>query len=131
MHWSPQRKHLERLEVEGKALPAGFLDRPLLAYGNRFLWDAFWELTTERPLGFGAEGRIPFSAIRIFADDHDLAGDVFEWFRRVMREMDSEYLGLRSPTAPSQMVSETPMTDLKGIRGLLRKHAKKAAPTAA
>ena len=126
MKWSPQRKHIDRLEKKGRPLPADYLDRPLLAYGARFLWDAFWELTTERPMGFGAEGRIPYTAIRLFAHDHSLAGDAAGWFRTVIREMDAEYLGIRAPTAASQIVNETPMNDVKGVRGLLRRHAKQS-----
>lgn len=125
LKWSPQRKHIERLEARGRPLPADYLDRPLLAYGNRFLWDAFWELTTERPMGFGAEGRIPYAAIRTYAGDNGLFGDAAAWFRTVIREMDAEYLGIRAPSAGSQILNETPLTDVKGVRGLLRRHAKK------
>lgn len=106
-------------------MPEGYLDRPKLAFGNLFLWDAFWELTTDRQLGFGAESRIPSSAIRDFAEDYELAGDDFQWFRLVIREMDAEYLGIRTPGGPNDIVNQTPMTDVKGLRGLFRKHAKK------
>lgn len=101
----------------------------MLAYGNRFLWDAFWELTTERPMGFGAEGRIPYAAIRDFARDHKLFGDAAAWFRTVMREMDAEYLGIRAPSAASQVLNETPLSDTKGVRGLLRRFAKPSSAT--
>ena len=77
-------------------------------------------------MGFGAEGRIPSASIRSFAVDHGLAApDDFAWFLAVIREMDSEYLGMRAPTASNEIVNQTAMTDLKGIRGLFRKHAKK------
>lgn len=75
-------------------------------------------------MGFGAEGRIPYTAIRLFARDHGLVGDAANWFRTVIREMDAEYLGIRAPTAASHIVNETPMNDVKGVRGLLRRHAK-------
>lgn len=77
-------------------------------------------------MGFGAEGRIPYTAIRLFAHDHGLAGDAAGWFRTVIREMDAEYLGIRAPTAASQIVNETPMNDVKGVRGLLLRHAKQS-----
>jgi hypothetical protein len=112
-------------------MPDGYLNQPVLAFGNSFLWDAFWELTTDRQLGFGAESRIPSSAIRAFAQDHDLAGDDFQWFRLVIREMDAEYLGIRAPVAPGEIVNQTAMTDVKGLRSLFRKHAKKPATSEA
>lgn len=75
-------------------------------------------------MGFGAEGRIPYTAIRLFSRDHGLVGDAANWFRTVIREMDAEYLGIRAPSAASPILNETPMKDLKGVRGLLRRHAK-------
>ncbi len=79
-------------------------------------------------MGFGAEGRIPYTAIRLFARDHGLVKDAAHWFRTVIREMDAEYLGIRAPTAASHLVNETPMNDVKGVRGLLRRHARKGGP---
>ncbi|MCC0809196.1 hypothetical protein FPV16_23865 [Methylobacterium sp. W2] len=111
------------MEREGRELPEGYLDRPLIDTGLQFFWHAFWELTTDRHLGFGAEGRIPSAAIHQFAQRHSIVEpDDFAWFLGVIRAMDSEYLGLR---APRELTNQTPMTDLAGIRGLLRRHAKK------
>lgn len=76
-------------------------------------------------MGFGAEGRIPYTSIRTYARDHGLVGDAANWFRTVIREMDAEYLGIRAPSAASPILNETPLSDLKGVRGLLRRHAKK------
>lgn len=89
-------------------------------------------MTTDRALGFGAEGRIPSRSIRQFAQDHGLADpDDYAWFLGVMREMDSEYLGMRVPR-PAGPVGETvSMTDAKGITALLRRLAKKPGPTTA
>lgn len=95
--------------------------------GLQFLWDAFWELTTERPMGMAGEGRIPASAIREFARDHGFYSDDARWFREVIREMDAEYLGLRTDDAPSGLINETPMSDVKGIKAMLRKYAKRKA----
>jgi len=101
----------------------------LLVSGTEFLWGAFWELTTDRALGFGAEGRIPSSSIRTFAVDHGITDpDDYAWFLAVIREMDSEYLGMRVPR-PAGPVGETvSMTDAKGITALLRRLAKKPGP---
>lgn len=88
-----------------------------------FLWQAFWELTTERPLGWGVEGRIPGSKITEFGKENGYTGDTLAWFRAVIREMDAEYLGIRNP-APDELIVEVKVTDTKGLKSLLRKHAK-------
>ncbi|OHV17545.1 hypothetical protein BK022_04990 [Methylorubrum extorquens] len=54
-----------------------------------------------------------------------MVADAANWFRTIIREMDAEYLGIRAPSAASPILNETPMADLKGVRGLLRRHAKK------
>lgn len=83
-------------------------------------------------MGFGAEGRIPSRSIREFARDHGIeAPDDFAWFLSVMREMDSEYLGMRVPRPGGQVIAEVPITDAKGISALLKRLAKKPATSAA
>jgi len=57
-----------------------------------FVWDAFWNLTTDRQVGF-ATGPIPWTAIDRYADRHQLhAVDSFERFHALIRAMDSTYL---------------------------------------
>lgn len=94
--------------------------------GLEFLWKAFWELTTERPLGWGAEGRIPGSKITEFGKENGFYGDDLDWFRAVMREMDAEYLGIRNPSS-DDLISEVKLNDAKGVKAMLRKHAKPKA----
>lgn len=109
-----------------KPLPADYLNPPVIDVGNLFLWYAFWELTTERALGFGAEGRIPHSVIVTFARDHGIKNrDDVSWFLGVIRMMDAEYLGIRAPKKDPQVIDEVPMSNLSGIRGLLSRLAKK------
>ena len=118
------------MEQEGRPLPSGYLDRPGLIFGAEFFWFAFWEITTDRPLGFGGEGRIPYTAIRSFANDYGITSDSFSWFLAVIREMDAEYLGMRAPTQ-GQLIEEIKVTDAAGIRGLLHRLAKKPVSSAA
>jgi hypothetical protein len=68
-------------------------------------------------------------AIRSFAKEHGITGDGFAWFLAVIREMDAEYLGMRSPTQ-GQLIEEIKVTDAAGIRGLLHRLAKKPATPA-
>jgi hypothetical protein len=88
-------------------------------------------LTTDRQLGFGAEGRIPASSIRTFAHDHGIASaDDYAWFLAVIREMDAEYLGMRAPRPGGQILEEVPVTDARGISALVKRLAKKPVTTA-
>ena len=47
-----------------------------------------------------------------------------------MREMDAEYLGLRTDEPQVGLINETPMSDVKGIKAMLRKFAKPKAEIA-
>lgn len=58
----------------------------------RFVWDAFWHLSTDRSVGF-ATGPIPWSAIDRYATRHRLDdADSFERFLDLIRSMDGAYL---------------------------------------
>lgn len=58
----------------------------------RFVWEAFWTLTTDRQVGF-ATGPIPWTAIDRYTIRHRLDGaDSFERFHALIRAMDSSYL---------------------------------------
>lgn len=118
------------LESYGRQLPDAFLDRPRLAAEWEFFWTAFWELTTDRQLGFGVEGRIPSTSIRAYAADHGFDDpDLYRWFLAIIREMDAEYLGMRVPRQ-SQMLAEIPVSDGAGIAALVKRLAKKPKPAA-
>lgn len=58
----------------------------------RFVWDAFWHLSADRPVGF-ATGPIPWTAIDRYASRHRLDGaDDFQRFADLIRAMDGTYL---------------------------------------
>lgn len=53
---------------------------------------AFWELSTDRPSGFGP-GPIPFTSIDAYARRHGIDDpDEFALFSDLIREMDRAYL---------------------------------------
>jgi hypothetical protein len=79
--------------VEAGEIPASWLGdyEPPLP-GSRDLFEAFWELSTDRDVGFGY-GEIPASAIDRYARRHGFDDpDEFEMLRRAIRAMDREYL---------------------------------------
>lgn len=61
---------------------------PVLEDVEFSLWAAFWELSTERPIGMGT-GPIPVSKIRSYAPEFGMETSSFV---RIMRRMDEEYL---------------------------------------
>jgi hypothetical protein len=84
------------LNREGKPLPPGFSDRPKLSAGQRWLLHgAFWELSTDRQVGFG-EGPIPWSSVARFADREGSCGIGFADFLHIIRALDRAYLQHRA-----------------------------------
>lgn len=58
-----------------------------------FTWEAFWVLCTERPIGFGGVGRIPFRAILEYARVYGLRSvDAFDRFRHLVMAMDRAFV---------------------------------------
>lgn len=91
-----------------------------------WLWDAFWEVNSDRALGMGAEGRIPSVAIDAYARRHGIDDPSdFEWFRSVIRSLDSEYLSLRQRKNETGVDNARSMRDHHGIKALLRQYEKK------
>ncbi|MGN6549761.1 MAG: phage tail assembly chaperone [Pararhizobium sp.] len=79
------------LAEEGEA-PAALLARPEIEPRLEPVWDAFFELTTDRPTGFGT-GPIPFTAIHFYAERLGIEDpDAFDRFTRAIRAMDRAYL---------------------------------------
>lgn len=72
--------------------PKALQDRPEVFEHLSFVWSAWWELHTDRPMGMSV-GPIPFTAISAFADRYGVAElDAFDTFRELIRAMDGEYL---------------------------------------
>ncbi len=105
-------------------MPRGYQGRPNLHAEDRFLWTAFWELGSDRRLGFNGEGRIPSMAIRAYAETFGIweYGDL-RWFTGVIRTLDSEYLELRRPKDKNGPQREVKMSDHRGIRELIHSAA--------
>lgn len=111
----------------GRPVPEGFVNQPMIEPQNVFLWDAFWELSSERQIGMGL-GQIPYRALRSFAGDHGIAGDQFDRFRSVIRQLDGEYLARQTPkpTEEKGMRAVVDVNDVAGVQGLLKRLAKPA-----
>lgn len=88
-------EHYRYLISRGRpgSVPQWFHLREQPAVEHLFFWDAFWELSSTRQNGMGF-GPIPYTALVMYADRHDLVGEAFETFRRIMRSMDRVFLKL-------------------------------------
>ena len=72
--------------------PKALLERPELPDHLQFVWSAWWELHTDRPMGM-AVGPIPFTAIDRYASRFGVDdADHFEAFREAVRGIDGTYL---------------------------------------
>lgn len=68
-------------------------DEPELADNLSWIWSAFWELGSDRPIGMGGAGPIPFSSLDRYAGRYDIDdGEEFDRFRGFIRRMDAAYL---------------------------------------
>ena len=75
--------------LNGRTIPEVFYP-PEIPSGYETWVDAFWELSTDRALGFGGAGPIPNSAIRAYSSGWP--ADEREAFRVCIRAMDSVFL---------------------------------------
>lgn len=57
-----------------------------------FEWQAFIELSNDRQMGMSL-GPLSWTSMHLYAERHGLFGDEFDRFARLIREMDSAYLG--------------------------------------
>jgi len=98
-------------------VPPGYLRRPKLHTALQFYWDAFWELSADREVGF-AMGRIPFTSIDRYAVRYEIDEiDEFDRFREMMRSMDAEFRRFYEPG--KKPVREVSVKDLSGVKSVL------------
>lgn len=75
----------------GEPIPEAIANKPRLAPGNRFFWDAFFDLDTERSHGQGLS-KIPRSAISAYAAECGLNEDEKFELIYVIRRVDDWHL---------------------------------------
>lgn len=74
-------------------LPEWYLSRPDLLPGQEFYLQAFDRLTTCRPIGSGAIGRIPWTATVKYGEVYEMDFYEFQTFQYLMERLDTEYIG--------------------------------------
>lgn len=77
---------------ERRPIPPQIKNAPRLRPGLELFYSAFWDMNSERQIGFGAVGRIPWSSIEAWADRHDLTWNQREELHFVLGKMDREFI---------------------------------------
>lgn len=91
-----ERTIIKQCQQQGLPLPAKIANAPELALGLEFIYTAFWELSTCRPIGMGM-GAIPWSAIYDYAAVHGLDADETEDLAYFVRKLDEKFLKHHAP----------------------------------
>lgn len=86
-----EKKILDQCMREGLQLPKKIREAPELEFGLAFYYNAFLDLSPERPVGFG-EAPIPASVVRNYGKSLDLDEEEMEDLVFHIRAMDLEYL---------------------------------------
>jgi len=129
MKWGRKQDALEKDRLDGKPVPNEFKNPPPISLPIRSLWNAFWELSTDRQITQAGPGPIPSSSLRAYAGDHGLTGDHLERFRQIIRMLDGEYLKLTAPKSgpeQSDVKDMVPADDVDGVRGILSRFGARA-----
>lgn len=106
-------------EAQGRELPEDLIP-PYIIEGYESWYDAFWELSTDRQIGF-VTGPIPSKSIREYADYLGLDRGESVRFRSVIRAMDKEFLDVSTPKpTPKRGVGPTVDTETKMTPSLFK-----------
>ena len=107
----------------GRNAPDAFYDRPEVEPHLTWLWNAFWELGTERQLGMSI-GPIPVSKIREYLrDEMELTGAEYDRTKAIIRKVDDAYLGMlnrRKDDGPA-LADAAKATDVEGVKRVMRR----------
>jgi len=80
----------------GLGCPSFLSERPKLKHHLIFYWNAFWTLSTCRPIGMG-EGPIPWTSVAQYVETYDLPDLDSMW--SIIQNMDSVYIKERQKEA--------------------------------
>lgn len=67
---------------------------PVIESASKFYWTRFQDLGSDRPPAFSGVSRIPFHAVRAYADEEGMTGKMREAFIRVIRNVDTAYCAM-------------------------------------
>jgi len=111
----------------GWQAPDGYLDRPEIEPHLTWLWNAFWELGTERQLGM-AVGPIPVLKIREYLrEECELDRIEYDRAKAIIRKMDDAYSGMLNRRRDDGPVlsDSAKATDFEGVNRVMSKLGKR------
>lgn len=94
-----ERKIIQMALREGRPLPRKIANAPTLDLGLELYYNAFWELDTCRPQGFGP-GPIPWTAMNAYALRYDMTDEQTDELFHFVRAMDRAYLEHQAKRKP-------------------------------
>ena len=77
--------------ARGAPSPSWLDEEPSSLPGDWFYMQAFWELSTERQLGFTV-GPIPYTSVHLYGCQKGLSSSMMALFEATIRAMDQTYL---------------------------------------
>ncbi|MCP1200052.1 hypothetical protein [Notoacmeibacter sp. MSK16QG-6] len=75
----------------GEVVPA-LINEPSLLPGLDFVFEAFFRLSSDRPVSQGDHGPIPYRSVMHEAEGMGMGVEEANWFHALIRAMDNEYL---------------------------------------
>jgi hypothetical protein len=107
---------------QGRDVPDDFHERPEIERHLIWLWNAFWELSTERQLGMSV-GPIPGSKIgEYLRDEMELTGAEYDRARAIIRKTDNAYVEMLNSrkSDESELGDVAKATDSEGVKRIVR-----------
>ncbi|MHC4195455.1 MAG: phage tail assembly chaperone, partial [Planctomycetota bacterium] len=86
---------LQRRELKNATISETLLDEPTVTYSQQWLWDAFQEISSRRPIGMGIE-KIKHTEVLAYAELQGLDEDERWHLYRVVIEMDDVLVAFHS-----------------------------------
>jgi hypothetical protein len=117
--------------MNGEEAPWPFYEQPELSLQEGLYLAAWYDLSTERPIGM-AEGYIPLSKMKAYGvEDLGLSGDNLDFFISVMRRVDGGYLSNENGVSKNDphVREEVSINNVAGVKNLLARLGAAAAKT--
>lgn len=80
-------------------IPPKFANAPEVPIGTELYYNAFWDLTTCRPVSYGIVAPIPWTAIMDYAQAYDFSEEQLDDLLYTIKQMDKAYLNHKAEEA--------------------------------
>jgi hypothetical protein len=103
LEWGESEQWLRDLATDGDT-PRALLDKPEIEEHLVFVWNAFWAISGDRPIGaMGGIGSIPFAVIDRYAVRYGVDGrDEFDRFHSLIKRLDAVFIAKATEKAAEE-----------------------------